>query len=90
MQLNKFINRDETKINIINTINQITSNINDISQKKVIYIMGNPGSGKSYFMNQLLKELDYDIIPFDTEQNRNSSNFDFTKSSSAELRISSV
>ena len=80
MEINDLLIRKELKENIISTIHNISNNLNEITQKKVIYLMGSSGSGKSYFMNQILKELDYDIVPFDTEQNRNSSNFDFIKS----------
>ncbi len=78
--INKVIYREKLKNEIKNVINEINNNLNNISSKKVIYIMGPPGSGKTYFVREILEEINYDIINFDTEQNRNTSNFDFVKS----------
>jgi DNA replication protein DnaC len=34
----------------------------DLTNKRGIYIYGNPGTGKTTFIVELLKELNYDII----------------------------
>jgi len=78
--INIIINRDQVKKEIKSAIQEINSNLNNISAKKVIFIMGPPGIGKTHFVSTILNEIDYDSINFDTEQNRNTSNFDFIKS----------
>merc|ERR1711966_560658 len=37
------------------------------------YIYGSPGSGKSHFINKILKDLNYDVIKFDAGDVRNKS-----------------
>jgi DNA polymerase III delta prime subunit len=41
--------------------------------KKGIYIYGDPGTGKTTFVTNILKELDYDIIKYDAGDIRNTS-----------------
>lgn len=41
--------------------------------KKGIYIYGSPGCGKTEFVKQLLKDIDYDIIKYDAGDIRNKS-----------------
>jgi DNA polymerase III delta prime subunit len=46
-------------------------NINNTSFKKGIYIYGATGSGKTQFILNLLKEMDYDVIKYDAGDVRN-------------------
>ena len=39
--------------------------------KRGIYVYGMPGTGKSYFVNEVLKSLDYDTIRYDAGDVRN-------------------
>ena len=78
--LNEILNRETIKENIISVIKEIDKGLSILNSKKVIFISGPTGCGKSFFINSILNELNYDIINFETEQNRNSSNFDFIKS----------
>jgi adenylate kinase family enzyme len=39
--------------------------------KRGIYIYGSPGSGKTRFVRDILKKLDYDVILFDAGDFRN-------------------
>jgi hypothetical protein len=41
--------------------------------KRGIYIYGNPGSGKTYFINKLMKDINYDTIIYDASDIRNKS-----------------
>lgn len=47
-----------------------------ITSKKGIYIYGEPGVGKSYFVKRVLREMNYDILSFDTGMVRNKALFD--------------
>lgn len=44
--------------------------------KKGLYIYGQPGCGKTFFITQLLNRLNYDVIKYDTSDIRNKSLFD--------------
>lgn len=48
-------------------------NKKDLSLKRGYYVYGSPGSGKTEFVVSLLKEMDYDIIKYDTGDIRNKS-----------------
>ena len=51
-------------------------NCNDIQFKKGIYIYGSPGCGKTFFVTNLLKKLNFDIIKYDAGDVRNKSLID--------------
>ena len=65
--------------NIVKEITTILSAFDEKCQqttfKKGIYIYGSPGTGKSHFVVQLLKELGYDAIIYDAGDVRNKSLF---------------
>lgn len=77
--INQLLGRDKLKQEIIQCVHEIQKSLNNVNSKRVIYLTGDSGSGKSYFMENILNELNYDVIHFETEQNRNSSSFDFIK-----------
>ena len=60
---------------IANQIKTILSNFdtchNAPTYKKGIYIYGTPGCGKTHFINEILKSMDYDIIRYDAGDVRN-------------------
>ena len=70
------LNRDSIikEINDILTIFEIQ--INNVNFKKGIYIYGSPGSGKTHFVIELLKTLNYDVIKYDAGDVRNKSLID--------------
>jgi hypothetical protein len=76
LNLNKILNREEN-VNLIKECLQLFSeNTNNLSVKKGIYIYGSPGSGKTEFITNILKEMDYDIIKYDAGDFRNKSIID--------------
>lgn len=59
------------KENIKNIINDFENNKNNLLIKRSIYIYGSPGCGKTTFVLNTLKELNYDVIKYDTGDVRN-------------------
>jgi DNA polymerase III delta prime subunit len=72
----KLLHRDTIYNDIKNILNSFESECKNMSFKKGIYIYGAPGSGKTFFITELLKELDYDIIRYDAGDIRNKSLID--------------
>ena len=64
---------------IVNEIIKILKNFDEKCQettfKKGIYIYGSPGTGKTRFVVELLKQLSYDVIVYDAGDVRNKSLF---------------
>ena len=63
------------RTHVANQIKDILRNFdthhNTPSYKKGIYIYGSPGCGKTHFVDEILKSLDYDIIKYDAGDVRN-------------------
>jgi DNA polymerase III delta prime subunit len=61
--------------NIINEITGLLTNYEDncknVLFKKGIYIYGSPGCGKTRFVNDLLRSLNYDVVQYDAGDVRN-------------------
>jgi len=71
IDLNNILNRNEEINNFKNILMNFENNKHNLSIKKGIYIYGNPGCGKTTFVINLLKELDYDYIKYDAGDVRN-------------------
>ena len=76
LNLNKILNREENVNTIKECLQLFSENTNNLSVKKGIYIYGSPGSGKTEFITNILKEMDYDIIKYDAGDFRNKSIID--------------
>ena len=74
--INDLLNRKEIEKQIKNILNNFQENCKNINFKKGIYIYGAPGCGKTFFIKNLLKELEYDIISYDAGDIRNKSLID--------------
>lgn len=61
---------------ITNILNNFEKKCFDVHYKKGIYIYGSPGSGKTFFIVNLLKKLNYDVIKYDAGDIRNKSLID--------------
>ena len=68
---NTTLNRTSISKEIKNILSQFEKNKHDLTFKRGIYVYGSPGSGKTEFVMNLLKELNYDIIKFDAGDIRN-------------------
>jgi hypothetical protein len=71
INVNDILNRSAIRDDIHKFLVNFEKNKHDLSCKRGIYIYGNPGTGKSAFIETLLKEINYDIIKYDAGDIRN-------------------
>ena len=62
LNLNTILNRDTAEDKLKEILNLFEKNKQLMTTRRGIYIYGSPGSGKTYFVKDILKKLDYDII----------------------------
>ena len=72
LDLNSILNRNELSKILKHALTQFDYNKNDDNTNKGIYVYGDTGIGKTKFVNNILKELNYDVIKYDASDNRNS------------------
>ena len=91
LNINKILNRDDKSSYIKEVLHDFEVNKNNILFKKGIYVYGDPGTGKTTFVTNILKELDYDIIRYDAGDIRNTSVIeDITKHNMSDKNIMSL
>lgn len=91
IDFNNILNRDSIKEEIKNLLKNFNQNKNNFSVKRGIYIYGAAGIGKTQFINNILKELDYDIVNYDAGDIRNKSVIDtITRQNMADKSIISL
>ena len=91
LDINNLLNREEEVNKIKDILINFEANKSNLAIKKGIYIYGEPGSGKSTFVTNILKELNYDIIKYDAGDIRNKSIIDtITQHSMADKNIMSI
>ena len=69
--INTILNRTQVENQVKDILNNFNKEMNNVYFKKGIYIYGAPGSGKTKFITNILKELNYDIIKYDAGDVRN-------------------
>jgi hypothetical protein len=72
LDLNSILNRNELSKVLKYALTQFEYNKNDDNTNKGIYVYGDTGIGKTKFVSNILKELNYDVIKYDASDNRNS------------------
>lgn len=91
LNINKILNREEKETEIKSILKDFEANKNNLLFKKGIYIYGDPGTGKTSFVINILKELNYDIIKYDAGDIRNTSVIeDITKHNMSDKNIMSL
>ena len=91
LNINYLLNRDEEANKIKTILKDFELNKNDLTTKRGLYIHGDPGSGKTTFIVNILKELDYDIIKYDAGDIRNKTIIDtITKHNMADRNVMSM
>lgn len=76
MNFSSLLDRDHIAKEITDILTSFESQCNNINFKKGVYIYGSPGSGKTHFVVELLKTLNYDVIKYDAGDVRNKSLID--------------
>ena len=66
-----YILRDNEKIKFKEYMKQFEENRNNLLVKRGIYVYGEPGTGKTSFVMETLKEMNYDIVNYDAGDVRN-------------------
>jgi Cdc6-like AAA superfamily ATPase len=91
LNINTILAREDIANNIKNILKEFELNKHNILFKKGIYIYGDPGSGKTTFIANILRELNYDIIKYDAGDIRNTSVIeDITKHNMSDKNIMSL
>ena len=67
-------------------LSSFDANCKNVTFKKGIYIYGSPGCGKTNFVTNILKEMDYDVIKYDAGDVRNKSLIDTITSNNVSNR----
>ena len=73
LELNKLLNRINEEDRLKEYLNKFELNKNDLTAKNNIYLYGGSGTGKTTFVMNILKELNYDIVKYDAGDVRNKS-----------------
>ena len=91
LNINKILDREDKAINIKDILVSFEKNKHNVLIKKGIYVYGDPGTGKTTFVTNILKEMDYDIIKYDAGDIRNTSVIeDITKHTMSDKNIMSL
>jgi SpoVK/Ycf46/Vps4 family AAA+-type ATPase len=91
LNINKMLNREEDVLRIKQFLRSYEDNKANILIKKGIYVYGDPGTGKTTFITDILNELNYDIIKYDAGDIRNKSIIDtITKHNMSDTNIMSL
>ena len=73
LNINQILDREELSCQIITILQSIEGSGSDLTTKRGIYLSGQPGSGKTRFVVQLLKDIGYDVVQYDAGDMRNKS-----------------
>lgn len=71
INFDKILNRENIKEQIKDFLHNFEKNKSDITIHRGIYIYGNSGSGKTYFIEDILKSINYDTILYNASDIRN-------------------
>jgi hypothetical protein len=71
LNINKLLNREGDEKKLKDFLLNFEENKNILTTKRGAYLYGKPGTGKTYFVKDVLKKLSYDVIMFDAGDVRN-------------------
>tara|TARA_B100001093_G_scaffold385384_1_gene371231 strand:- start:3510 stop:4802 length:1293 start_codon:yes stop_codon:yes gene_type:complete len=91
LNLNLILNRIDSEKIFMESLNNFEMNKQDKLIKRGIYIYGSPGSGKSCFVKNMLKKMNYDTVLYDAGDIRNKSIIDMiTKHNMSDINVLSM
>ena len=91
LDLNAILNRKEQEKNLFECLDNFERNKTDMLVRRGIYVYGAPGCGKTQFVTNILKKLDYDILKYDAGDVRNKSVIEnITKNNMSDKNILSL
>ena len=91
LNINELLNREDKSDYIKELLVDFEKNKNNVLFKKGIYVYGDPGTGKTTFVINILKSMNYDIIKYDAGDIRNTSVIeDITKHNMSDTNIMSL
>jgi replication factor C subunit 1 len=91
ININKLLKREDKVKFVKDILVNFELNKNNLLFKKGIYIYGEPGTGKTKFITNILKELNYDVIKYDAGDIRNKAVIDeITKHNMSDKNIMSI
>jgi replication factor C subunit 1 len=76
LNINEILDRQESYNKIKLALQTFEQDKNNILSKRGIYVYGEPGTGKTTFILNILKELNYDVVRYDAGDIRNKSIID--------------
>lgn len=76
LNINEILDREEIAQQIKSVLTNYSEKCKDINYKKGIFISGSPGSGKTHFVIDVLKQMNFDVIKYDAGDVRNKSLID--------------
>lgn len=91
LNYNDILDRESIAVAITDLLVNFEQNKSNLSLKRGIYIYGAPGSGKTEFIINLLRKLNYDVIKYDAGDIRNKSIIEtITKQNMADKSVISL
>jgi len=91
IDINQILSRNKIADQIKAFFTTFEKDKHDLTVKRGIYIYGNPGTGKSLFIEKILAELNYDIVKYDAGDIRNKSIIDtITKHNMSDRNVLSM
>ena len=91
LNINHILMREDDEKKLIEVLEFFEKNKKGLLTKRGVYVYGAPGCGKTFFVREVLKKLDYDIISYDAGDIRNKSIIDMiTKHNMSDKNIISM
>jgi len=69
--LDECLDRSDTASQIVHILESFDEQCNNVQFKRGIYLYGSSGCGKTFFMMDILRRMNYDVIKYDAGDNRN-------------------
>ena len=91
LNLNLLLNRIKCEEKFVESLHNFELNKQNKIIKRGIYVYGSPGSGKSLFVKELLKKINYDVVIYDAGDIRNKSVIEMiTKHNMSDINVLSL